>query len=459
MWGGYSQAGVEKLQELATCPYISNDLRALACYELARFFADTDRPFTASNMMSDARTLSKPYMRGTRQRVLEYELLLETADTETALRRIREYIKFRPNDPNFRIGLANYFYKHDDLAGQLSAINDLFDAEGMTPIRVDDPDEPFLSLASAVAPTYVEDGPKVSVFMSCYNSAEYLRLAVGSMQAQTWRNLEIIITDDCSTDESLEILKELAAEDPRLVIVENTENHGTYGNRNRMLEICTGDYVTVHDSDDWSHPQMIEHQMAHLVAKPDVRLNTTLMCRVSQDLKFHIRPSRASLEYCHMNYPGFLMRTEDVKALTRGDAVDIFIRHYFVDPGIARLPEALQPSLFDMYVNAGSNAVRILQKLLCKMGLSVAVDGVIGPQTAAAAEAAARKAPDHIADAYGIERRNYYYSLADRRSASRKYARRRDGGKGGWITRAEEFISPQYHLSEAAHRARVAKWG
>ncbi|MBV7379288.1 holin-associated N-acetylmuramidase [Maritimibacter dapengensis] len=151
--------------------------------------------------------------------------------------------------------------------------------------------------------------------------------------------------------------------------------------------------------------------------------------------------------------------TEDVRALSRGDAVDIFIRHYFVDPGIARLPEALQPSVFDMYVNAGSNAVRILQKLLCKMGLSVAVDGVIGPQTAAAAETAARKAPDHIADAYGIERRNYYYSLADRRSASRKYARRRDGGKGGWITRAEEFISPKYHLSEAEHRARVAKWG
>ncbi|MEM9250572.1 MAG: peptidoglycan-binding protein, partial [Pseudomonadota bacterium] len=37
--------------------------------------------------------------------------------------------------------------------------------------------------------------------------------------------------------------------------------------------------------------------------------------------------------------------------------------------------------------------------------------------------------------------------------------RRRDGGKGGWITRAEEFISERYHLTEAEHRARVAKWG
>mgnify|MGYP000358446858 CR=1 FL=1 len=63
-----------------------------------------------------------------------------------------------------------------------------------------------------------------------------------------------------------------------------------------------------------------------------------------------------------------------------------------------------------------------------------------------------------LADAYGIARRNYYYSLADSRPASRKYARRKDGGKGGWITRAEEFISPKFHLTEAQHRARVANW-
>ena len=49
-------------------------------------------------------------------------------------------------------------------------------------------------------------------------------------------------------------------------------------------------------------------------------------------------------------------------------------------------------------------------------------------------------------DAYGIERRNYYYRLAYSRPASRKYARKRDGGKGGWITRAEEFIAKRFHL-------------
>ena len=72
--------------------------------------------------------------------------------------------------------------------------------------------------------------------------------------------------------------------------------------------------------------------------------------------------------------------------------------------------------------------------------------------------AAAQAAPRHIADAYGIERRNYYYAIADARPASRKYAATRAGGKGGWITRAEAFIAPRYHLTASQHRERTAKW-
>ncbi|KGM88449.1 Putative secretion activating protein [Roseovarius mucosus DSM 17069] len=148
----------------------------------------------------------------------------------------------------------------------------------------------------------------------------------------------------------------------------------------------------------------------------------------------------------------------DVRALTRGQAVTLFLGHYYERPGIARLPERLQPSVFDMYVNAGTNAVKILQRLLREMGQGIEVDGLIGPRTVAAAEAAAKAAPDHIADAYGIARRNYYLSLADARPSSRKFARSRAGGKGGWIKRAEEFISPRFHLSEAEFKARISAW-
>jgi lysozyme family protein len=148
----------------------------------------------------------------------------------------------------------------------------------------------------------------------------------------------------------------------------------------------------------------------------------------------------------------------DVRRLSRARAIEVYIDHYFRRPGIGALPEVLQPSVFDMYVNAGTNAVKILQRLCSQMGFASLDDGVIGPQTIRAAQQAFEAAPGHIADAYGIARRNYYYAVADARPASRKFACRRDGGKGGWITRAEEFIAPRYHLSEAEHRARVAAW-
>ena len=148
----------------------------------------------------------------------------------------------------------------------------------------------------------------------------------------------------------------------------------------------------------------------------------------------------------------------DVRALTAADARRIYVEHYFRRPRIAELPAMLQASVFDMQVNAGTNAVKILQRMLTRMGFPAADDGLIGPKTIRAAREAALAAPHHLADAYGIERRNYYYALADARPASRKYARRQDGGKGGWITRAEAFIAPRYHLTDAEHKARTAEW-
>ena len=148
----------------------------------------------------------------------------------------------------------------------------------------------------------------------------------------------------------------------------------------------------------------------------------------------------------------------DVQRLSVEQAEDIFLEHYFRGPGIAKLPPVLWAGVFDMYVNAGSNAVKILQRLLGEMGWPVSVDGVIGPMTLRAAAEAAAAAPDHIADAYAVARRSYYFRLADRRPASRKYARTRAGGKGGWIKRAEDFMAQRYRMSDAAFQKRVAAW-
>lgn len=153
-----------------------------------------------------------------------------------------------------------------------------------------------------------------------------------------------------------------------------------------------------------------------------------------------------------------LVSLGDLKSLTRDQAVEIFITHYFDAPGIGALPSALQPSVFDMYVNAGDNAVKILQSVLRQMGFTLEIDGVIGSQTASCATEAARIDSTGLRDAYGIARRNYYFRLADRRVASRKFARTRAGGKGGWILRAETFMSQRYHLDRVSFAKRVAQW-
>jgi lysozyme family protein len=149
----------------------------------------------------------------------------------------------------------------------------------------------------------------------------------------------------------------------------------------------------------------------------------------------------------------------DVKALGADQAVAIYVKHYFEAPKIHLLPEPLHASVFDMQVNAGANAIRILQRLTAAFGHPLKDDGAIGPLTARAVGAAMAAAPDHLVDAYGIERRNYYYRLADQRPASRKYARRQDGGKGGWITRAEEFLAARFHFTLAQHKERTRAWG
>lgn len=150
--------------------------------------------------------------------------------------------------------------------------------------------------------------------------------------------------------------------------------------------------------------------------------------------------------------------TRDVRLLTRKQAIDIFVQHYFDKPQINLLPMPMHATVFDMYVNAGGNAVKILQRLLRQVDEVVSVDGALGPKTAAATSRAHAKMGDLLVDAYGIARRNYYFRIGDSRPASRKYVRTRAGGKGGWIKRAEEFISPHFYMSDTEFKERISAW-
>lgn len=100
--------------------------------------------------------------------------------------------------------------------------------------------------------------PKVSIIIPVYNMEKYLRQCLDSVVNQTLQDIEIICIDDCSTDNSLLILKEYAEKDIRFHIIEQKENCGQGRARNIAIDTAKGEYIAFVDPDDWIEPEMCE---------------------------------------------------------------------------------------------------------------------------------------------------------------------------------------------------------
>jgi len=100
--------------------------------------------------------------------------------------------------------------------------------------------------------------PRVSVLMTMFNAAAYLQAAIESLLAQSYRDFELIIVDDGSTDESAAVAESLT--DPRLRLVRNPANRGQNACLNQGLALARGEFVARQDADDLSRPDRLEKQ-------------------------------------------------------------------------------------------------------------------------------------------------------------------------------------------------------
>lgn len=153
-------------------------------------------------------------------------------------------------------------------------------------------------------------GPKVTVIIPAYNAENVIRSSLDSVLAQTWTNLEIIVVDDCSTDTTVEIVKTYVQRDARVQLIRTETNSGPYVARNLALSQATGDFVTVNDADDWSHPEKIESQVHHLIENPSVIANTSQQARATESLRFYRRGKPG--EYIFANLSSLMFRREPV---------------------------------------------------------------------------------------------------------------------------------------------------
>ena len=152
--------------------------------------------------------------------------------------------------------------------------------------------------------------PKISVLVPTYNYARFLPEAIESVLAQDFKDFELLIVDDCSTDGTAEIVRPFCARDPRIRFLGNPKNLGMVNNWNRCLEEARGKYAKFLFGDDrLCHPQALGKLAALLEHHPSATLASSArvildeeskVADVYRDLSEGCHPGRSVIEACLM---------------------------------------------------------------------------------------------------------------------------------------------------------------
>ena len=144
----------------------------------------------------------------------------------------------------------------------------------------------------------IETGPLVSVIMTAFKATELIEVAINSILNQTFRNIELIVVDDASPDDTFQYINNLAKLDSRILPIKLESNGGTYIAKNHGLLHAKGKYVAFHDSDDWCHPDKIRIQVERLEENKHLQGVTTGYVRVDEHSNIIYRGKGAIRHAC-----------------------------------------------------------------------------------------------------------------------------------------------------------------
>jgi len=155
--------------------------------------------------------------------------------------------------------------------------------------------------------------PRISVVMPAYNSEKYIGEAIESILNQTFTDFELFVLNDSPNNKELEnIIKKYARKDKRVKYIKNPKNLGVTESRNKLLEVCSGEFIACMDSDDISLPTRFERQIQYMDAHPECGvLGTWFQCFGNSD-KIIRHPERIKvfniLKCQHVGNPTVLIR-------------------------------------------------------------------------------------------------------------------------------------------------------
>lgn len=150
------------------------------------------------------------------------------------------------------------------------------------------------------------DPPMVSVVITCYNNQTTILKAIQSVIDQTYKNLQIIVVDDCSTDQSRDVVSSVS--DPRFKLISLPKNGGVSSTRNMGYRNATGAFITQLDGDDFLHPEKIKNEVTTALQNPGSAVFSKYV--VVQDGRKIFRLADLSRKSSVISYAGLLYRTE-----------------------------------------------------------------------------------------------------------------------------------------------------
>lgn len=190
----------------------------------------------------------------------------------------------------------------------LEALNGVYENLDMVRIQIDsDTSMPLMDRLESSTSLRC-DGPKISVIMPTYAPDHGIWTALRSLLQQTWSNLEVIVIDDGSPTSYDGFLSKIERLDSRIRLVRQTENLGAYSARNAGLALATGDFITVHDDDDWSHPEKLAVQAQVLLNDESVVATTSAHIRSTENMQF--RRVNTKPKHLQTNYSSLMFRKD-----------------------------------------------------------------------------------------------------------------------------------------------------
>lgn len=201
---------------------------------------------------------------------------------------------------------------YEDWLHHVSAV---YKRKGLPGLRLQDQDLKLSidNLASDLAEPRTINGPKITVIVPTFEGATRIDTTLRSLVNQSWKNIEIIVVDDGSSPENTCELRDICGKYEDVLLLEQGENRGAYPARNLGLQHSTGQYVTVHDDDDWSHPEKLAIQVQYLIDNPKVKACVSRHIRVTEDMKF--TRINSNPKYIQANYSSLMLERSMIEAL------------------------------------------------------------------------------------------------------------------------------------------------